>query len=272
MRKRLSSVGLSRWITVAGTTGIGASDPLPSVPATVGLPNQLPSFDLGGANWSKCPVPAIALLPGPGQLHVGICFGRLLSIRLRRHLRSPSTMDSACRRSRRLPGPCAQNRTPSPPCESIVCVSALGALDGQQSFAFGTGSGAHCTLLHASAVPEPASHDPSRYSDDRAWYHPAHPQTRAQAKWLNEARQYATGRARTLASVEYENYLFIIERIVTWPSIKRRDGDQLVEVEFTKETAMTLLRDPRKRWLFAQRLEFLTAPGSFLVSSRASAA
>ncbi len=32
----------------------GASDPLPSVPATVGLPNQLPSFDLGGANWSKC--------------------------------------------------------------------------------------------------------------------------------------------------------------------------------------------------------------------------
>jgi hypothetical protein len=41
------------------TAGIGASCPLESVRAKVGLLNRLPTFHLGGGNRSSCPIPAI---------------------------------------------------------------------------------------------------------------------------------------------------------------------------------------------------------------------
>jgi hypothetical protein len=38
------------------TTGIGASRPLPSVPTKVRLLNRLPTLDLGGGDYSSCPI------------------------------------------------------------------------------------------------------------------------------------------------------------------------------------------------------------------------
>ncbi len=101
---------------------------------------------------------------------------------------------------------------------------------------------------------------------------PAHELTRAQSKRMNDLRLYQSTRPRSLRQVEVENVLFIVERIVTWSGIKRRDGDELVEVPFSREAATALLIDPRKGWLFAQCLEFLAAPGSFLPASDSDAA
>ena len=58
--------------------------------------------------------------------------------------------------------------------------------------------------------------------------------------------------------------LFIVERIISWRGIKRRElNEELIEVEFSKESAMELLGDQRKSWLFAQCLDFLTNANSF---------
>lgn len=96
---------------------------------------------------------------------------------------------------------------------------------------------------------------------------PAHELTRAQQKRLNEARLYTSNIMRSLRQVELGNVLFIVERIIDWAGIKRREGDHLVEVPFTRAAATQLLIDPRKSWLFSQCLEFLSAPGSFMPAS-----
>ena len=43
-----------------GTTGIGASRPLPSGPTKVRLLNRLPTLDLGGGDYSSCPEAVVA--------------------------------------------------------------------------------------------------------------------------------------------------------------------------------------------------------------------
>jgi len=69
---------------------------------------------------------------------------------------------------------------------------------------------------------------------------PGHSKTRQQALRLHDLRQLSS--PKSLQQLEAESVLFIVERIVSWRGIKRRGEDgELVEVEFTRESAMELL-------------------------------
>src|SRR5215469_2231396 len=56
-RAATGSVGRPHgWLAVVGGSAFGASRPLPSVPTKVRLLNRLPTLDLGGGNYSSCPI------------------------------------------------------------------------------------------------------------------------------------------------------------------------------------------------------------------------
>ncbi len=79
---------------------------------------------------------------------------------------------------------------------------------------------------------------------------------------------------KTPEEVDREFVKMVVDRIVGW-SIKGRgkdeDGEEVfVDIPFTHETAMTLMLDRRKGWVFGQCAEFLGAVENFMPASSQS--
>ena len=102
---------------------------------------------------------------------------------------------------------------------------------------------------------------------------PGHPQAvafneRALRKRLRDEREKEQaringrkwkGEERSVDDVRAENLAFIVDRIVSWTPVRINGED----IPFSRETAMQLLGDPRKGWLFTQALDFIVADDTF---------
>jgi hypothetical protein len=96
---------------------------------------------------------------------------------------------------------------------------------------------------------------------------PAHPKSRAQAERLHSValrRRLVAAAHRTLNEVERENVQFLVDRMLEWEGIKRREGEEVVEVPFSEAYATEMLLNPALGWLFSQCLAFLSVDTNFL--------
>lgn len=102
---------------------------------------------------------------------------------------------------------------------------------------------------------------------------PAHEKSRSQAERLHTRAQWRQRRPpgdRPLAEVERENVAFIVDRMLGWEGIKRREADEVVEVPFGEAYATEMLLNPALGWLFGQCLAFLSVDTNFLPPRRAA--
>jgi hypothetical protein len=106
---------------------------------------------------------------------------------------------------------------------------------------------------------------------------PSHPKTIAQQQRNHDRNQYEARQLRlnpqytppdkTKEQQERENAEWLVDRIVDWDVKGRTAEGQVIAVPFAKATALRMMTDPTKAWLYMACLMFLGRIENFMPSS-----